>query len=238
MRILLVEDEPDLGTALRDMLNQHNYVVDWVQDGGEAWNYLETKWTNYHVAIFDWMLPGLSGVELLRRLRKQNSPLPVLMLTAKSAVEDKVTGLDSGADYYLVKPFGMAELLAVIRALQRRSPELAPAKLSLGCLSLDYSNNCVCVCNSEEEEKEVPLTSKEFQLLEYLMRHPDRIVSRDQILSQIWDWNAETMSNVVAAQVRLLRRKLAQCGCANPIESIYGLGYRFDSSPRLEDSDE
>ncbi|MCC0175917.1 response regulator transcription factor [Waterburya agarophytonicola K14] len=239
MRILLVEDEPDLGTALKDMLNQHNYVVDWVKDGGEAWNYLETKWTNYHVAIFDWMLPGLSGVELLRRLRKQNSPLPVLMLTAKSAVEDKVTGLDSGADYYLVKPFGMAELLAVIRALQRRSPELAPAKLSLGCLSLDYSNNCVCVCNPEEGEKEVPLTSKEFQLLEYFMRHPDRIVSRDQILSQIWDWNAETMSNVVAAQVRLLRRKLAQCGCANPIESIYGLGYRFDSHPRLaQDSDE
>jgi DNA-binding response OmpR family regulator len=239
MRILLVEDEPDLGTALKDMLNQHNYVVDWVKDGGEAWNYLETKWTNYHVAIFDWMLPGLSGVELLRRLRKQNSPLPVLMLTAKSAVEDKVTGLDSGADYYLVKPFGMAELLAVIRALQRRSPELAPAKLNLGCLSLDYSNNCVCVCDRQEGEREVALTSKEFQLLEYFMRHPDRIVSRDQILSQIWDWNAETMSNVVAAQVRLLRRKLAQCGCANPIESIYGLGYRFDSHPRLaQDSDE
>ena len=94
-------------------------------------------------------------------------------------------------------------------------------------------------CDSDKEEREVPLTSKEFQLLEYLMRHPDRIVSRDQILSQIWDWNAETMSNVVAAQVRLLRRKLAQCGCANPIESIYGLGYRFDSNPRLaQDSDE
>ncbi|MEL7417131.1 MAG: two-component system response regulator RppA [Cyanobacteria bacterium J06555_3] len=238
MRILLVEDEPDLGTALKDMLNQHNYVVDWVKDGGEAWNYLESNWTQYHVAIFDWMLPGLSGVELLRRLRKQNSPLPVLMLTAKSAVEDKVTGLDSGADYYLVKPFGMAELLAVIRALQRRSPELASTKLSLGCLSLDYSNNCVCVCDSNQGEREVSLTSKEFQLLEYFMRHPDRIVSRDQILSQIWDWNAETMSNVVAAQVRLLRRKLVQCGCANPIESIYGLGYRFDSNPRLEDSDE
>ena len=237
MRILLVEDEPDLGTALKDMLNQHNYVVDWVLDGVEAWNYLENSWTQYHVAIFDWMLPGLSGVELLRRLRKQKSSLPVLMLTAKSAVEDKVTGLDSGADYYLVKPFGMAELLAVIRALQRRSPELAPAKLSLGCLSLDYSNNCVCVCANGD--REVALTNKEFQLLEYFMRHPDRIVSRDRILSQIWDWNAETMSNVVAAQVRLLRRKLAECGCANPIESIYGQGYRFNSNPRLaQDIDE
>lgn len=239
MRILLVEDEPDLGTALKDMLNQHNYVVDWVKDGIEAWNYLETKWTEYNVAIFDWMLPGLSGIELLQRLRSQNSPLPVLMLTAKSAVEDKVTGLDTGADYYLVKPFGMAELLAVIRALQRRSPELAPAKLSLGCLSLDYSNNCVCVCNPQSGEQAVPLTNKEFQLLEYFMRHPNRIVSRDQILSQIWDWNSETMSNVVAAQVRLLRRKLADCGCANPIESIYGQGYRFDANPRVaKDIDE
>ena len=238
MRILLVEDEPDLGAALKDMLNQHKYVVDWVKDGIEAWNYLETGWTQYYVAIFDWMLPGLSGVELLRRLRRQNSTLPVLMLTAKSAVEDKVTGLDSGADYYLVKPFGMAELLAVIRALQRRSPELAPAKLSLGCLSLDYSNNCVCVCDCDDIEREVLLTSKEFQLLEYFMRHPDRIISRDQILSQVWDWNAENMSNVVAAQVRLLRRKLAQCGCANPIESIYGRGYRFDSNPRLADGNE
>ena len=242
MRILLVEDEPDLGAALKDTLNQHNYVVDWVLDGVEAWNYLETDWTQYHVAIFDWMLPGLSGVELLRRLRRQNSPLPVLMLTAKSAVEDKVTGLDSGADYYLVKPFGMAELLAVIRALQRRSPELAPAKLSLGCLTLDYSNNCVCVCDlasgealrdRDMGETEVLLTSKEFQLLEYFMRHPDRIISRDQILSQLWNWNAETMSNVVAAQVRLLRRKLAECGCADPIETVYGLGYRFSANPHL-----
>ena len=238
MRILLVEDESDLGTALKDMLNQRKYVVDWAKDGVEAWNYLETGWTQYYVAIFDWMLPGLSGVELLRRLRRQNSNLPVLMLTAKSAVEDKVTGLDSGADYYLVKPFGMAELLAVIRALQRRSSELAPAKLSLGCLSLNYSNNCVCVCDSNEGEREVLLTSKEFQLLEYFMRHPDRIISRDQILSQVWDWNTENMSNVVAAQVRLLRRKLAQYGCVNPIESIYGRGYKFDSNPRLTDGDE
>ncbi|WP_036488471.1 two-component system response regulator RppA [Myxosarcina sp. GI1] len=233
MRILLVEDEPDLGAALKDTLNQHNYVVDWVLDGHEAWNYLETEEIEYHVAIFDWMLPGLSGIELLRRLRRQKSFLPVLMLTAKSEIEDKVTGLDTGADYYLVKPFGMQELLAVIRALQRRSPELAPQQLTLGCLSLDYSSNSVCVCDAQNCQQTVPLTSKEFQLLEYFMRHPDRIVSRDQILSQLWDWNAETMSNVVAAQVRLLRRKLADCGCADPIETIYGLGYRFDSNPYL-----
>ena len=100
MRILLVEDEPDLGAALKDTLNQHNYVVDWVLDGKTAWNYLETKLTEYNVAIFDWMLPGLSGIELLRRLRTQKSSLPVLMLTARSATEDKVTGLDTGADHW------------------------------------------------------------------------------------------------------------------------------------------
>ena len=233
MRILLVEDEPDLGAALKDTLNQHNYIVDWILNGEEAWNYLSNEEIEYHVAIFDWMLPGLSGIELLRRLRRKKSSLPVLMLTAKSEIEDRVTGLDTGADYYLVKPFGMGELLAVIRALQRRSPELAPQQLTLGCLSLDYNNNSVCVCDSQQCQQTVPLTSKEFQLLEYFMRHPERIISRDQILSQLWNWNAETMSNVVAAQVRLLRRKLSECGCADPIETVYGLGYRFSANPRL-----
>ena len=234
MRILLVEDEPDLGAVLEDMLKQHNYTVDWVLNGSEAWNYLETKSTEYDVASFDWMLRGLSGIELLKRLRARRSSLPVLMLTAKSSVEDKVSGLDTGADYYLVKPFGMAELLAVLRALQRRSPELSPQQLSLGCISLDYRNNSVCVCDVDKCQHTISLTNKEFQLLEYFMRHPARIISRDQILSQVWDWNAETMSNVVAAQIRLLRRKLAECGCANPIETVYGLGYRFDSNPRLD----
>lgn len=234
MRILLVEDEPDLGAALKDTLNQHNYTVDWVLNGDEAWNYLTTKNIEYHVAIFDWMLPGLSGIDLLKRLRRQQSSLPVLMLTARSEIEDKVTGLDTGADYYLVKPFGMEELLAVIRALQRRSPELAPPELTLGCLSLDYNNNCVCVCDADRCLQTVTLTTKEFQLLEYFMRHPDRIISRDQILAQLWDWNAETMSNVVAAQVRLLRRKLAECGCADPVETVYGLGYRFSANPHLD----
>lgn len=234
MRILLVEDEPDLGAALKDTLNQHNYTVDWVLSGNEAWNYLETKATEYNVGIFDWMLPGLSGIELLRRLRRKQSSLPVLMLTARSEVEDRVTGLDTGADYYLVKPFGMEELLAVIRALQRRSPELAPQQLTLGCLYLDYNNSYICVVDANLHRQSVSLTSKEFQLLEYFMRHPDRIISRDQILSQLWDWNAENMSNVVAAQVRLLRRKLAECGCADPIETVYGLGYRFSANPRLD----
>lgn len=121
MRILLVEDEPDLGAAIKGILNQEKYVVDWVLDGNEAWEYLE-GWTQYTLAIFDWLLPGLSGLELCKRLRQKKNPLPVLILTAKDRLQDQVDGLDSGADDYLVKPFRIPELLARLRALQRRSP--------------------------------------------------------------------------------------------------------------------
>lgn len=111
MRVLLLEDEPDLGAAIKRTLNQHKYVVDWALNGTEAWHYLDHPKTQYTLAIFDWLVPGLSGLDLLRRLRASNNPLPVLMLTAKDRMEDKVAGLDAGADDYLVKPFGMAELL-------------------------------------------------------------------------------------------------------------------------------
>ena len=121
MRVLLVEDEPDLGAAIKRTLNQEKYIVDWVLDGTDAWDYLESKWTHYNIAIFDWLLPGLSGLELCKRLRSQNNPLPVLLLTAKDQIEDKVQGLDAGADDYLVKPFELRELLARVRALLRRS---------------------------------------------------------------------------------------------------------------------
>ncbi|MGI8499553.1 MAG: two-component system response regulator RppA, partial [Hassallia sp.] len=134
MRVLLVEDEPDLGTAIKRTLTQHKYLVDWVLDGNEAWAYLDNTWTQYTVAIFDWMLPGISGLELCKQLRQKKNPLPVLMLTAKDTMEDKVTGLDAGADDYLVKPFGMAELLARLRALQRRSPQFPSQELTVGNL--------------------------------------------------------------------------------------------------------
>ena len=143
MRIVLVEDEADLGTAIKRILHQHGYLVDWVQDGLEAWGYLEAQQTEYNLAIFDWLLPGLSGIELLKKLRSTKANLPVLMLTAKDSISDRVIGLDAGADDYLVKPFGMEELLARLRALQRRSPNLTPQQLQVGNLVLDYSNNQV-----------------------------------------------------------------------------------------------
>src|SRR4028119_112873 len=173
MRVLLVEDEPDLGAAIKRTLSGEKYVVDWVQDGTEAWDYLENQWTQYTLAIFDWLLPGLSGLELCKRLRSQQSPLPVLMLTAKDKMEDKVAGLDAGADDYLVKPFGMAELLARLRALQRRSPQFQPQQLTVGSLTLDYGSSTVCFQQSCEEKQVIPLTAKEFQLLEYFMKHPN-----------------------------------------------------------------
>ena len=228
MRIILVEDEADLGRAIKRTLSQNSYIVDWVEDGNAAWNYLESCWTQYTLGIFDWLLPGLSGLELLKRLRQQHNPLPVLMLTARDAMEDRVTGLDAGADDYLVKPFGMSELLARLRALQRRSPQLQPQRLQVGNLALDYPTNSVVLTIAGVSQQAVTLTAKEFQFLEYFMRHPGQIVTSEQLLAQMWSLEEEPMSNVVAAQVRLLRRKLTTLGCNCVIETVYGLGYRFE----------
>lgn len=230
MRILLVEDEPDLGAAIKRVLNQEKYVVDWVMNGSEAWDYLDQEWTQYTLAIFDWLLPGLSGLELCQRLRAKKNSLPVLMLTAKDRMEDKVAGLDAGADDYLVKPFGMAELLARLRALQRRYPQFQPQQLQVADLILDYGNHTVYRFEADGNKKEILLTNKEFQLLEYLIKHPNQIVTSDQIRNQLWEVSADTMSNVVAAQIRLLRRQLAQVDSAHLIETVHGKGYRLNST--------
>lgn len=227
MRVLLVEDEPDLGKAIKRTLNQEKYVVDWVTDGLEAWGYLESQWMQYTVGIFDWLVPGISGLELLKKLRVRNSQLPVLMLTALDRIEDRVAGLDAGADDYLVKPFGMAELLARLRALQRRSPQIQPPELTVGNMTLDWATRTVYRFATNGDKQVISLTNKEFQLLEFFMKHPNQIVSSDQIRNQIWEVGADAFSNVVAAQVRLLRRKLESIGCANLIETVHGIGYRL-----------
>lgn len=229
MRLLLVEDEPDVGAAIKQVLTREAYVVDWFLDGAQAWEYLQTNSTQYSLAIFDWMLPGLSGLELCKRLRTQQSSLPVLMLTAKDRLEEKIAGLDSGADDYLVKPFGMAELLARLRALRRRPPQLQPRQFQVGNLSLNYGTHAVTYTLPTSEQRTIALTLKEFQLLEYLMQHPNQIVTRDQILNQLWEIGEEPISNVVAAQVRLLRRKLGEESNNTLIETIYGVGYRLNS---------
>ncbi len=238
MKILLVEDEPDLGAIIQKNLTHHQYVVDWALDGMEAWEYLTNSQAIYSIAIVDWMLPKLSGIELCQRLRKAKYTLPILMLTARDRMEDKITGLDAGADDYLVKPFGMEELLARLRALQRRAPTFQTERLQLGNLRLDYGSNAVsfavpeviAITDSQGKERSVSLTAKEFQLLEYLMQNPDRILTHDQIRDRIWALDSESASNVVAAQIRLLRKKLVESGCKNPIETIRGFGYRLNSN--------
>ena len=229
MRILLVEDEQDLGSAIQRVLKREKYVVDWVQDGTEAWEYLDQNWIHYTLAILDWMLPGLSGIELCQRLRQRNAALPVLILTAKDRIEDRVTGLDAGADDYLVKPFGMAELLARIRALHRRSPQIQPQQLQVGSLVLDYGKHTVSgqKCGNPQP---ISLTTKEFQLLEYFMQHPEQVMTSEQLINQVWEVGTEPTSNAVAAQIRLLRRKLAEVGYDSLIETVHGMGYRFHNS--------
>ncbi|AMA10705.1 two-component system response regulator RppA [Picosynechococcus sp. PCC 73109] len=223
MRILLVEDEPDLGAIIERTLTREKYIVDWARDGEAAWDYLQSPWAQYTVLVVDWLLPKLSGLALCQRLRETNYTLPVLMLTAKDRVEDRVQGLDAGADDYLVKPFSNAELLARLRALQRRSPHLQSRRLTLGPLTLDYDSFTIRADNGTT----ATLTAKEFQLLEFLMQHPQQILSRDQILYQVWSMDADLKSNVVSAQMRLLRRKLIACGAEDLIETVHGLGYRL-----------
>ena len=226
MRLLLVEDEYDLGSGIHNALIQRDYIVDWVEDGETAWDYLQTIPQRYEIAILDWMLPKLSGLELCKRLRAQKNQLPIMLLTARDSMNDRVTGLDAGADDYLVKPFGMEELLARVRALQRRLPNFQPPQLPIGSLILDYSNFSV-VNLGLEPSLPIILTAKEFQLLEYFMQHPQQILTHEQIRARLWDFESDTVSNVVAAQVRLLRRKLSECGFSKAIETIRGFGYRF-----------
>jgi two-component system Ni(II)/redox-responsive regulator NrsR len=229
MRVLLVEDEEDLGQAIKQVLISEKYVVDWVTDGSQAWYCLETQWTDYTVAIFDWLLPEFSGLELCQRLRSRQNPLPVLLLTALGQPENRVAGLDAGADDYLVKPFVIEELLARLRALQRRSPQLKPQLLTVGTFTLDDTNTLLQVSLPGQSVQKIPLTLKEFQILAYLMQNCDRIISGSKIRHRLWDLDEEPVSNVVAAQMRLLRRKLASYGCTCPIETIPGQGYRFNT---------
>jgi DNA-binding response OmpR family regulator len=223
MRLLLVEDEPDLGQAIQQTLVQHRYVVDWFQNGQTAWDNL-TPTHSYDLAILDWMVPGMSGLAICQGLRSQHNPLPVILLTARESMDDRVTGLDAGADDYLVKPFGMQELLARLRALLRRPGQLQTPQLEIGGLQLDYNTYKI----SLQGKVPLDLTAKEFQLLEYFMQHPQQILTHDQIKARLWEWSDETISNVVAAQVRLLRRKLESIGYGDRIETVRGVGYRFN----------
>lgn len=227
LRILLVEDEEDLATAIQGVLQQQGHVVDHCASGVTGWTLLSGELARYDLGIVDWMLPGLSGPELCRRARGSGLTLPLLLLTARSKTSDRVEGLDAGADDYLSKPFAMEELLARVRALQRRHPSYRDPQLETGCFRLDLATGLLVVTTMTAQVN-VELSTKEQQLMSYFMEHPDQLISGSRIRNQLWNLQQDPISNVVAAQVRLLRRKLAAHGLASPIETVPSKGYRFN----------
>lgn len=218
MRILIVEDETTLANTLARCLREEGYAADIAYDGEEGVSFAET--VLYDLIILDLMLPRLDGMEVIRRLRNERIQAPVLMLTARDTVADKVRGLDAGADDYLTKPFALAELLARVRALLRRESENKSTVLQVGDLTMDTVSRQV-----RRGEKEINLTNKEYALLEYLMRNPNRVLNRTQIAEHVWDYDFSGMSNIVDVYIRYLRRKIDDNFEPKLLYTIRGSGY-------------
>jgi heavy metal response regulator len=220
MHILLVEDEARLAAAIRRVLQEEGHVVDAVDDGGDALVQATTE--DYDLIILDVMLPGLDGYEVARRLRKTENTTPILMLTARDSVQDRVTGLDAGADDYLVKPFALAELLARVRALTRRAHMTTgePGKLQFADLELDLRTR-----EAVRRGKRIELTSREFALLETLMRHPGQVLTRSQLLDRVWSLDIVTESNVVDIYIHYLRNKIDRDFEPKLLRTVRGAGY-------------
>ena len=221
MRLLFAEDDPDLRRAVRALLEHALYTVDEADNGLDALDMAREN--TYDGLILDWMMPGLSGVEVLRKLREAGKATPCLMLTARDSVEDRVTGLDAGADDYLPKPFSTAELLARIRALVRRRESYTPDILRFEDLSLDRSS-LTLKC----EEKEVRLTNKAFQLMELFMVHPHQVMPVNTIMDRVWGFDSDAEINVVWVNISMLRKRLAELGCHAEIRASRGAGYALE----------
>ncbi|MGH9091244.1 MAG: response regulator transcription factor [Acidimicrobiales bacterium] len=219
MRVLVAEDDPGLRSVLERGLRRSGYVVDAVPDGDRALRHLLGY--DYEVAVLDWRMPGISGLDVLRELRRRGSHVPVLMLTARDTTADRVEGLDAGADDYLVKPFEVAELLARMRALQRRPPVPLDPVLEVGDLAFDPAARQV-----RRGEEVLPLTGRELAIFELLLRRHPAVVERRSIALQVWDDEAEAVgSNTIDVHLARLRAKLA--GSSVRIETVRGIGYRL-----------
>ena len=224
MRVLVVEDERKLGELLRRGLGEEGYAADLADRGEEAlWM---AQAVPYDAIVLDVMLPGADGFEICRRMRGSGVWAPVLMLTARDAVDDRVNGLDAGADDYLTKPFAFEELLARLRALTRRAPVERPPVLQVGDLRLDPAAH-----RAWRADRELDLSAKEFALLELFMRRPGVTLSRTQLLDGAWDFAFESRSNVVDVYVRYLREKIDRPFGQHSLETIRGVGYRLRASP-------
>lgn len=222
MRILIVEDEERLAKALKQGLERAGFAVDHIADGEEAVKHALVHYSSYDSIILDLMLPGRDGLDICRVLRERGIKTPILILTAKDSTADKVMLLDQGADDYLTKPFSLGELLARLRAIMRRPEESLPTELQSESLRLNPAFHKVFL-----DEKEIKLTTKEFALLEFFMRHPDQVLDREFILEHVWDFNFNSFSNVVDVHVKNLRKKLGQDDKRVFIETVSGVGYRF-----------
>jgi OmpR-family two-component system manganese-sensing response regulator len=226
MRILVVDDETELTDPLSRVLTREGYHVDTAYDGTSGSKLAKTG--DYDLLILDWMLPGKTGLEICQDLRCHGIAIPVLFLTAKDTLDDRIEGLDAGADDYLVKPFELRELLARVRALLRRSnfpPQPAPTRLAVGGLELDWENQI-----AYREDRIIELSDKESQLLHYFMEHPGQLLTHTEIMQHLWQDEEQPSSNVIAALVRLLRRKIEVGEETQLIHSVYGKGYRFGAA--------
>ncbi|MEH1821662.1 MAG: two-component system response regulator RppA [Nostoc sp.] len=226
MRILLVDDEIELTQPLSRLLTREGYAVDAAYDGTSGSELAQAG--SYDLLILDWMLPGKTGLEICQELRRQSKTTPVLFLTAKDTLDDRVEGLDAGADDYLVKPFELRELLARVRALLRRSGsqiyETTTGRLTVADLELDCDNQV-----AYRQGRIIELSQKESQLLQYFMEHTGQLLTHAQIMQNLWQ-EEEPSSNVIAALIRLLRRKIEVGKETTLIHTVYGKGYRFGAS--------
>jgi two-component system OmpR family response regulator len=221
MKILLVEDDDRIAAALIEALTDHHYVVDVASDGEQGFEFVQTF--PYELLILDVMLPKLNGLELCQKVRRYGYKMPVLMLTARDTYADKVTGLDVGADDYVVKPFDLNELLARVRALLRRGA--TDLTMFLECGHLQLNPNTYEVTYADEL---VHLTPKEYRILELLLRHRDRTFSKAEIIEHLWSFAEPPNEETVKVHIRSLRQKLKQAGATTDlIETIYGLGYKL-----------
>lgn len=227
MRLLLAEDEKELSRALVTILKHNNYTVDAVYNGQDALDYLESGL--YDGAILDIMMPRLDGLTVLKRIREKKISLPVLLLTAKAEVDDRVAGLDSGADDYLPKPFSTKELLARIRAMLRRVPETTDNRLSFAGLSLDRTDFVLSA-----GEVSYRLTNKEFQIMEMLMRNPGRVISAEQFMEKIWESDSDSDLTVVWVYISNIRKKLAALRGGAQIRTARNLGYSLEKTDAEE----
>lgn len=219
MRVLLAEDEKELNDLVRKTLEDEGYAVDSVFDGDSALEYLSS--TPYDIALLDIMMPGRDGIAVLREYRKSGGKAPILILTARDAVEDRVVGLDAGADDYLVKPFMFPELLARIRVLLRRNTTSASSSvLECGDLVMDTSSHAV-----HRRGRKIDLSAKEYSILEYMMRNQGAVLGRESFRSHIWSWDYDGESNVIDVYIRYLRKKIDDGESVKLIHTIRGAGY-------------